>query len=792
MRLSEAWLREFVDPPVNTAALVSQLTMAGIEVDTVEPAAEAFTGVVVAEVVEVAPHPQADRLRVCQVDDGSGRPLQVVCGAPNVAVGLRVPLAVEGAVLPGGLQIRRSELRGVPSMGMLCSAKELGLEDSEAGLLRLPQDAPLGADVRTVLKLDDAVLEIDLTPNRADCLSVEGIAREAALLNRIDRPLVPMMLPLITCRDEFPVTVSAPEACPRYLGRVIRNIHSGVRTPLWMRERLRRSGLRSLDPVVDVTNYVLLELGQPLHAFDLDKLIGGVEVRYAREGERLTLLNDETIAPDASTLVIADQRQILALAGVMGGKASAVSGDTRDLFLECAFFSPEVIMGRARRYGLVTDSSHRFERGVDPELQRRALERATQMILDLVGGQAGPVTDVTHAVHLPKVAPIVLRKARIERILGVDMPNDQVLDILRRLDMQVVPVPQGWRVTPPSFRFDLALEVDLIEELGRVLGYDALPKRRPTMSTAMRAASESQLDPDRLRDLLVDRGYQEAITYSFVEPGLQHSIEPAIPALALRNPISSDMAVMRTTLWCGLIDAALKNQSRQQSRIRLFELGATFAGTAAELEQTPCLGGLVMGTVVAEQWGSPAVPVDFFDVKADLEALLGLGGRQHAVAFRAAEHPALHPGQSAQVLLEDQQIGWLGMLHPRLEKSLAFDQRVFLFHLELAPLLQRVVARFRPLSKFPRVRRDLALVVDQAVSAKQVADGVRAIDSQLVREIVLFDVYQGKGVDPGKKSVAVGLILQDDDETLTDARIDSLMTRVVEHLQNELKATLRA
>ena len=792
MRLSEAWLREFVDPPVNTAALVSQLTMAGIEVDTVEPAAEAFTGVVVAEVVEVAPHPQADRLRVCQVDDGSGRPLQVVCGAPNVAVGLRVPLAVEGAVLPGGLQIRRSELRGVPSMGMLCSAKELGLEDSEAGLLRLPQDAPLGADVRTVLKLDDAVLEIDLTPNRADCLSVEGIAREAALLNRIDRPLVPMVLPLITCRDEFPVTVSASEACPRYLGRVIRNIHSGVRTPLWMRERLRRSGLRSLDPVVDVTNYVLLELGQPLHAFDLDKLIGGVEVRYAREGERLTLLNDETIAPDASTLVIADQRQILALAGVMGGKASAVSGDTRDLFLECAFFSPEVIMGRARRYGLVTDSSHRFERGVDPELQRRALERATQMILDLVGGQAGPVTDVTHAVHLPKVAPIVLRKARIERILGVDMPNDQVLDILRRLDMQVVPVPQGWRVTPPSFRFDLALEVDLIEELGRVLGYDALPKRRPTMSTAMRAASESQLDPDRLRDLLVDRGYQEAITYSFVEPGLQHSIEPAIPALALRNPISSDMAVMRTTLWCGLIDAALKNQSRQQSRIRLFELGATFAGTAAELEQTPCLGGVVMGTVVAEQWGSPAVPVDFFDVKADLEALLGLGGRQHAVAFRAAEHPALHPGQSAQVLLEDQQIGWLGMLHPRLEKSLAFDQRVFLFHLELAPLLQRVVARFRPLSKFPRVRRDLALVVDQAVSAKQVADGVRAIDSQLVREIVLFDVYQGKGVDPGKKSVAVGLILQDDDETLTDARIDSLMTRVVEHLQNELKATLRA
>lgn len=792
MRLSEAWLREFVDPPVETAALVSQLTMAGIEVDSVEPASAAFSGVVVAEVIEVAPHPHADRLKVCQVDDGSGELLQIVCGAPNAAVGLRAPLAIEGALLPGGAQIRRSELRGVPSFGMLCSAKELGLEDSEGGLMRLPQDSPLGADLRTVLKLDDAVLQIDLTPNRADCLSVEGIAREAAMLNRIDRPLVPMMLPLISCRDEFPILVSAPDACPRYLGRVIRNIHGGVRAPLWMRERLRRSGLRSLDPVVDVTNYVLLELGQPLHAFDLGKLTGGIEVRFARAGEHLTLLNDETITPDESTLVIADRQQVLALAGVMGGRASAVSNETRDLFLECAYFTPAVIMGRARRYGLATDSSHRFERGVDPELQRRALERATQMILDLVGGQAGPVSDVTYTASLPSVAPITLRRARIERLLGVHIPDDQVVDMLRRLHMQVTRAPQGWRVTPPSFRFDIAQEVDLIEELGRVLGYDAVPRRRPSMSTAMRAASERWLDPERLRDLLVDRGYQEVITYSFVDPGLQQKIEPAVPVLPLKNPISSDMAVMRTTLWGGLIDAALKNQSRQQIRVRLFELGSTFVGSPAELVQSRCLAGLAMGPALAEQWGSAVVPVDYFDVKADLEALLGLGGCREAVSFRSAEHAALHPGQSARVAIGEQPVGWLGMLHPRLENFLGFDQRVFLFHLDLDPLLQRVVGKFQPLSRFPRVRRDIALVVDQNVTAQQVTDCVKAFGCDLLREVVLFDVYQGKGVESGKKSIAVGLIVQDDAETLTDARVDRLMSGIVEHLQNELKATLRA
>lgn len=792
MRLSEAWLREFVNPPVDTPVLVQQLTMAGIEVDTVEPAASPFSGVVVAEVTEIAPHPQADRLKVCRVAAGTDERLQIVCGAPNVAVGMRVPLAMEGAKLPGGLQIHRTELRGVASFGMLCSAKELGLEDSEAGLLRLPEEFPLGADLRSVLTLDDAVLEIDLTPNRADCLSIEGIAREVALLNRIDRPSAPMVLPLVTTRDEFPISINVPEACPRYLGRIIRNIHPGVRSPLWMRERLRRAGLRSLDPVVDVTNYVLLELGQPLHAFDLAKLTGGIEVRFAKAGEQVTLLNDQTISPDDATLVIADRKQVLALAGVMGGRASAVSGETRDLFLECAFFSPEVIMGRARRYGLSTDSSHRFERGVDPELQRRALERATQLILDLVGGEAGPVTEVGHTASLPKVAPIVLRRARIDRLLGVDIPPHQVVDILRRLNMQVAEAPQGWRVTPPSFRFDIALEVDLIEELGRVFGYDVLPKRRPSMSTAMHAASEALLDPDRLRDQLVDRGYREAITYSFVEPSLQQRIEPDLPMLPLKNPISSDMAVMRTTLWCGLIDAALKNQYRQQTRIRLFELGTTFVGAVTGLTQTRCIAGLAMGPVLPEQWGSAAIPVNFFDVKGDVEALVALSGRNEKASYIAAEHPSLHPGQSARVLLAGQPMGWLGMLHPELERSLGFDQNVLLFHLNLEPLVQRSVASFSALSKFPRVRRDLALVIGQDVTAQQVIDGVMALENGLVRQVIVFDLYQGRGVETGKKSIAVGLILQDDHDTLTDVRIDQTMTEVVERLQDELNATLRA
>ncbi|WP_139555833.1 phenylalanine--tRNA ligase subunit beta [Methylotetracoccus oryzae] len=792
MRLSERWLRTYVDPAADSGQLVHQLTMAGLEVDSAVPAAPAFSGVVVAEVEAIAPHPQADRLKVCQVGIGAAQPLQIVCGAPNVAVGMRAPLAVEGARLPGGMAIGRSKLRGVESQGMLCSAKELGLEDSASGLLPLPVDAPVGQDFREYLDLDDQILEVDLTPNRADCLSVEGIAREVAVLfgQAAPEPVSPSIA--VIGSEVFPVAVTAPEACPRYLGRIIRNIRGGVVTPLWMKERLRRSGVRSLDPVVDVTNYVLLELGQPLHAFDLARLKGAIEVRFARAGDRLTLLNDQTVEPDTDTLVIADRDRPLALAGIMGGRDSAVTAETRDLFVECAFFAPTAISGRARRYGLATESSHRFERGVDPELQMRAIERCTQLIIDLVGGEPGPVFDVSEPGTLPVRDEIVLRADRVEKVLGLAIDADLVESILRRLSMQVSSHSDGWRVRPPSFRFDITREIDLIEEVGRVYGYDRIPQRAPMLPATMQPATEHRLDADRFRDALVDRGYQEAITYSFVEPTLLQRLEPDVPSLAVKNPISAEMAVMRTTLWAGLLDAALKNQARQESRVRLFEVGAKFINAPEGLQQPNVLAGLAMGPRWPEQWSAAAGEIDFFDIKGDLEAMFMLSGRATELSFVTAEHPALHPGQTAAILIAGQRAGCLGMLHPALQKSLGFGQNVFLFELELAQSLGRRVPRFTPLSKFPRVRRDLAVVVDEVITSADVVACVRAAGEDLIRRVVLFDVYQGTGIADGKKSIAFGLILQADDETLTDARVDQVVGLVMERLTTELAAELRA
>ena len=792
MQLSERWLRAYVNPAADSGQLVHQLTMAGLEVDSAAPAAPAFTGVIVAEVEAIAPHPQADRLKVCQVGIGAAQPLQIVCGAPNVAVGMRAPLAIEGARLPGGMAIGRSKLRGVDSQGMLCSAKELGLEDSASGLLPLPADAPVGQDLREYLDLDDQILEVDLTPNRADCLSVEGVAREVAVLYGQDAPQRVEPVVSVVGSEVFPVAVAAPEACPRYLGRIIRNIRQGVATPLWMKERLRRCGVRSLDPVVDVTNYVLLELGQPLHAFDLAQLQGGIEVRFARAGDRLTLLNEQTVEPDADTLVIADRERPLALAGIMGGRDSAVTAETRDLFVECAFFAPTAISGRARRYGLATESSHRFERGVDPELQRRAMERCTQLIVELVGGEPGPVFDASEPSAMPVRDEIVLRASRIEKVLGLGIDADTVASILRRLSMQVSSQDGRWRVRPPSFRFDITREIDLIEEVGRVYGYDRIPQRQPVLPATMQPTTEHRLDADRFRDALVDRGYQEAITYSFVEPTLLQRLEPQVPALAVANPISAEMAVMRTTLWAGLLDAALKNQARQELRVRLFEVGAKFISAPEGLRQPVVLAGLAMGPRRPEQWSEASGEIDFFDIKGDLEALFVLSGRATELAFTAAEHPALHPGQTADILIAGRRAGCLGMLHPALQKSLGFGQNVFLFELELAEILGRRVPRFAPLSKFPRVRRDLAIVVEEAVTSADVVACVKAAGEHLIRRVVLFDVYQGAGIEAGKKSIAVGLILQADDETLTDARVDQVVGLVMERLTTELAAELRA
>ncbi|WP_434147916.1 phenylalanine--tRNA ligase subunit beta [Methylocaldum gracile subsp. desertum] len=791
MRFSEAWLREYVNPSIDTQRLVHQLTMAGLEVDSAEPAAASFSGVIVAEVLEVSPHPHADRLRVCLVSGGSGEPLQIVCGAPNVRVGMRVPLAIEGARLPGDVSIRKSELRGIASFGMLCSAKELGIDDPQTGLMELPSDAPVGTDVRDYLKLDDCIIEVDLTPNRADCLSVEGIAREVASLNALDWAVPDVPAVPTTIREEHPVSVSAPEACPRYLGRLIKGVSRTVQTPLWMRERLRRAGIRSLDAVVDVTNYVLLEMGQPLHAFDAAKLEGGIHVRYAAPGEKLRLLNGEEIALDSDVLVIADQRKALALAGIMGGSDSAVGDGTADIFVECAFFTPSVIMGKARRYGLNTESSHRFERGVDPELQTRAIERASELILSIAGGEAGPIVEAASPPHLPRRAPIPLRYERITRLLGMSIERPKVAEILKRLGMTLADHPEGWTVMPPGFRFDIAIEADLIEELGRVYGYESLPRRHPVMATAMRPVSERILDLDRVKNLLVDRGYQEAITYSFVDEARQALIEPEIPYLALKNPISSDLAVMRTGLWCGLLDAALKNTFRQQNRVRLFEAGLRFARRSSGIEQRKSIAGLAIGAVHEEQWGEAARSVDFYDVKADVEGIVKLTGREAGLEFVAAAHPALHPGQSAEIRLEGERLGWIGMLHPRLEKQLSFEQSVFLFELDQDVLLGRQIPVFHGISKFPQVRRDIAVIVDESVTIDRLIECVKEADSSILRQVVVFDVYRGQGVETGRKSVALGLVLQDEAETLTDARVDETVGRVLERLSIEFNARLR-
>ncbi|HWP01223.1 MAG TPA: phenylalanine--tRNA ligase subunit beta [Methylococcus sp.] len=790
MRISEAWIRQYANPPVDTAGLVHQLTMAGLEVDAVEPVAASFSGVVVARVVDTKPHPEADRLQVCRVDAGRSEPLQIVCGAANVRVGMLVPLALEGAVLPGPLVIQRTRLRGVESWGMLCSARELGLEESSSGLLELPSEAPLGCDIREYLQLEDRALEIDLTPNRADCLSVEGIAREVALLNRLPFQGLEVPEQPVESGRHKSIRMEAPEACPRYLGRVIAGVDARAPTPIWMKERLRRSGLRSLGAVIDVTNYVLLELGQPLHAFDLAKLTGEIRVRWGRAGETLALLNGEEIALTPDVLVIADDRGPLALAGVMGGDASAVRETTTDIFLESAFFAPAAILGKARRFGLATESSHRFERGVDPELPRRALQRATALIREITGGSAGPVTEVSEAERLPVRAAIRLRARRLDQVLGFAVDRDSVTDILTRLGMGVVPDPEGWTVVPPSFRFDIGLEADLIEEVGRIHGYERIPRRRSVFSIAMQPASESVLTTDRVRDLLADRGYQEVITYSFVDPELQRRIDPDSIPLALKNPISSEQSVMRTSLWVGLIEVARKNLNRQQDRLRIFETGLRFLPGQNGLGQRPALAGLALGPAFDEQWGERSRPVDFFDVKGDLEALLALTGCD-SFRFESGMRPALHPGQTAVIGIEGETVGWLGMLHPELERWLGFEQAVFLFELDLDRIERRRLPRFTPLSRFPQVRRDLALVVDHAVPAAALLAAVAETGGALVRDVVLFDVYRGAGVEPEKKSVALGVVLQDARETLTDSRVEAVIEAIVERLTTEFGAKLR-
>ncbi|QKZ05881.1 phenylalanine--tRNA ligase subunit beta [Pseudomonas eucalypticola] len=791
MKFSENWLRGWVSPQVDRDELVARLSMAGLEVDSVTPAAGAFTGVIVGEVLSTEQHPDADKLRVCQVSNGS-ETFQVVCGAPNVRPGLKIPFATLGAQLPGDFKIKKAKLRGVESNGMLCSQSELQVGEGNDGLMELPADAPVGEDFRVYLGLDDASIEVDLTPNRGDCLSLAGLAREVGALYAapVTRPVVPAVAAV---NDEVrPVDVLAPAACPRYLGRVIRNVDLSRPTPLWMVERLRRSDVRSIDAAVDITNYVMIELGQPLHAFDLAEINGGIRVRMAEEGEKLVLLDGQEVSLRSDTLVIADHTRALAIAGVMGGEHSGVTAKTRDIFLESAFFDQIAVAGKARSYGLHTDASHRYERGVDFNLAREAMERATGLLLEITGGEPGPIIETVSQEHLPNVAPITLRADRVSQMLGMDMPAEQIESLIAALGLGITAEGQGqWRVEVPSHRFDISLEVDLIEELARLYGYNHLPVRYPQARLAPQAKAEARGELPELRRLLVARGYQEAITYSFIDPKWFELFNPGVEPLLLANPISNDMAAMRTSLWPGLVKALQHNLNRQQTRVRLFESGLRFVGQLDGLKQEPMLAGVVCGSRLPEGWAQGRETVDFFDAKADVEAVLGFAGALEQFSFEPGKHPALHPGQTAKIVRDGREVGYLGALHPELVKALGLDRVVFVFELLLAEVAEGRLPKFQELSRFPEVRRDLALVADRDVASSAVLQVIRENAGEWLTDLSLFDVYQGKGIDPNRKSLAVGLTWQHPSRTLNDDEVNATTQAILTSLEQRLNATLR-
>lgn len=790
MKISEQWLREWVNPDIDTQALEHQLTMAGLEVDGITPVAGTFTGVVVAEIVSAEPHPDADRLQVCQVNTGA-ETVQIVCGAPNARPGLKAPLATVGGVLPGNFKIKKAKLRGVESHGMLCAEEELGLSEASDGLLELASDAPVGTDLRQYLQLDDQVLELDLTPNRADCLSVRGVAREVGLLNNVAMNEVACEPVAPGIPDLFPVELQATQRCPHFVGRIIRGVDLSRSSPLWMQEKLRRCGLRSIDAVVDVTNYVMLELGQPMHAFDLDRLEGGIVVRTAQAGEKLRLLDGSDVELSDDTLVIADQTRAQAMAGVMGGEHSAVSANTTNLFLEVAFFTPHLIAGKARAFGMHTDASHRFERGVDPELQVAAMERATRLLLDIVGGEAGPVNEQTAQADLPQRPDVTLRAERIAKLLGFELEAQEVERILTGLGLGVTATAQGWVCTVPSWRFDISIEADLLEELARVYGYNRLPASRLNAELRMPRTAEARLSIRTLRRHLGGRGYREAISYSFVDPKLQAMFDPDITAVPLANPISADMAVMRTSLIPGLVAAAQHNINRQQSRVRLFESGLRFVPTDEGLQQVPTLALLIAGRRHAESWNSGTEPVDFYDLKGDLESLLDLARAGAQFAFGAAARDGLHPGQCAAVSRSGQVVGHLGALHPTLATELGLDVPLYACEIDLAAILDGDLPAFAEISKFPEVRRDLAFVVDRDVAVAGLMDAVRGAAGGYLTDLNLFDVYTGEGIDPKRKSLALSLTFRDQSRTLGDNDVNPAVGQVVDLLEKNYNAELR-
>jgi phenylalanyl-tRNA synthetase beta chain len=789
MEISESWLREWSDPAIDSETLISQLTMAGLEVEGWRNAAPDLPGVVVAEVVAVEKHPDADKLNLCQVSDGSDQ-FAVVCGASNVRAGLKVAFARIGAQLPG-IKIKKAKLRGVESQGMICSALELQLAEASDGILELPQDAPPGVSIVDYLALQDRIIEIDLTPNRGDCLSIAGVAREVAAINKI--PLLPGEMTVVadSSAQGFSVELEAPQHCPRYVGRVISGIDPQARTPLWMQEKLRRCGLRPISPVVDVTNFVMMELGQPMHGFDFDKLEGGIKVRLAEPGEKLALLDQSEVECYEDTLLIADHAGAVALAGIMGGLNSSVQSETRNIFLEAAHFSAIQLAGKARKFGMHTDASHRFERGVDAQLPPIAMQRATELLISIAGGEAGPLIDAMAAEQMPQLPQVELRYERVQRLLGIEVERGEVADILQRLNMQLDEMADSWQVTPPSYRFDINIEADLIEEIGRLIGYNNIPGTRESSHIRMDSFSEQRVGVNRIRDVLVEQGYFEAVTYSFVSPELQAVLDPGQSTLPLSNPISSDMSVMRTRLLPGLIQALNHNLNRQQSRVRLFETGLCFLPSDEGLAQTPHVAGVITGGRYEEGlYSREAGSVDFFDIKGDLEAILRLASGSVA-GFEPSINAVLHPGQGADVSLNARKIGFVGGLHPAVLEKLDINQPVFVFEIELSAIRDAKLPNFREMSRFPSIRRDISVEVDMDLPVQQLLDNIFSIKNEILQEVFVFDVYTGKEVRNSRKSVALGLILQDFSRTLIDEDVENLVTKILAQLKEHCNAVLR-
>ncbi|HEN9551668.1 phenylalanine--tRNA ligase subunit beta [Acinetobacter baumannii] len=792
MKISENWLRTWVNPAIDSDTLSDQLTMLGLEVDELAPVAKPFTGVVVGEVLTVEQHPDADRLRVTTVNIGSGEPLQIVCGAPNVRAGMKAPVATIGAILPGDFKIKKGKLRGVESQGMLCGASEIDLEDKIDGLLELPDDAPVGVNIREYLKLDDNVIDISITPNRGDCFSIRGIAREVAVINQLQMNEPEIKSVDATITDEKKVVIST-DGAPRYLGRVIKNVNVKAATPEWMEQALARSGIRTHSILVDVTNYVLMELGQPMHAFDLAKIEGTVHVRQAKPKEKLQLLNDQEVELQEDVMVIADDQKALAIAGIMGGLASSVTDDTTDIFLESAFFAPLAIAGRARRFGLHTDSSQRYERGVDFELPLIAMNRASQLIQELAGGEFGPITVAEKADLLPKREAIELKQAQVDQLLGYKVTAEFITDALTRLGCEVTVQADGeWSVVPPSHRYDMAIYQDLIEEVARIDGYDNIQISLPSMDVQL-AKYQDRFEIAQLRQTVVTLGYQEAISFSFADAKLEKQLNPQVSPLMLANPISSDLAAMRSTLLSSLIPCVQYNLNRQQSRVRFFELGLRFdyqnANSIQDLKQIPTLALVAVGSREPESWHAKPQPMDFFDFKGEVEEILAAG--RVKVEYVRSERPWLHPGQSAEILVDGQSIGYLGRLHPSLENELDLST-TWVAELDQAAVLQSYVSNFTELSRFPSVRRDIALLISDNINVRDIQQLIEKTGGELLDSTWLFDVYTGQGVEEGKRSLAFALLWQHPSRTLEDAEIKSGMDNIIQVLENTYQATLRA